>query len=128
MSGPSPTAAWARRLLSVFCRPIARPFRRTIDRCNTFRPWRHFGDYVDKVFAGPKRLLPGLGGDAHQSWRAGDIFCHRTAGGKCLLFGMIDRVEPFVQGAPIVTLLDWNHPNPDGHPCTTPGARSRQAW
>jgi hypothetical protein len=89
----------------------AAPFE-TIDRCNTYRPWRHFGDYVDKVCAGPKRLLPGLGGDAHQSWQAGDIFCHRTAGGKCLLFAMIDRVDlkPFVRGAPIVALLDWNCP------------------
>jgi len=91
----------------------AAPFER-IDRCNTVRPWRHFGDYVDKVFAGPKRLFPGLGGDAHQSWRAGDIFCHHTADGKCLLFRMIDRVDlkPFVRGAPIVALLDWNRPTP----------------
>ena len=91
----------------------AAPFER-IDRCNTVRPWRHFGDYVDKVFAGPKRLFPGLGGDAHQSWRAGDIFCHRTADGKCLLFRMIDRVDlkPFVRGAPIVALLDWNRQTP----------------
>jgi hypothetical protein len=67
-----------------------------------------------QVFAGPKRLLPGLGDDVHQSWQAGDIFCHRTAGGKCLLFGMIDRVDlkPFVRGAPIVALLDWNRPTP----------------
>jgi hypothetical protein len=87
------------------------PFER-IERCNTFRPWRHFGDYVDKVFAGPKQLLAGLGGDAHQSWRAGDIFCCRTADGKCLLFRMIDRIDvkPFVRDAPIVALLDWNRP------------------
>ena len=91
----------------------AAPFER-IDRCNTVRPWRHFGDYVDKVFAGPKRLFPGLGGDAHQSWRAGDIFCHRTADGKCLVFRMIDRVDlkPFVRDAPIVALLDWNRQTP----------------
>jgi hypothetical protein len=85
----------------------AAPFER-IERCNTYRPWRHFG------FAGPKRLLPGLGGDAHQSWRPGDIFCHRTADGKCLLFRMIDHVDlkPFVRGVPIVALLDWNRPTP----------------
>ena len=89
----------------------AAPFER-MDHCNTYRPWRHFGDYVDKVFAGPKQLLPGLGGDAHQSWQAGDIFCHRTADGKCLLFRMIDRIDlkPFVGGTPIVALLDWNRP------------------
>jgi hypothetical protein len=82
-----------------------------VDRCNTYRPWRHFGDYVDKLFAGP-RLFPGPGGDAHQSWQAGDIFCHRAANGKCLLFQMIEwtDLKPFLRGAPIVALLDWNRP------------------
>jgi hypothetical protein len=63
-----------------------------VDRCNTYRPWRHFGDHVDKVFAGPKRLFPGPGGDAHENWQAGE--------------------KPFFRGAPIVALLDWNRPTP----------------
>ena len=75
---------------------------------STYRPWRYFGDYVDAVFAGPRRLFPGPGGSAHESWQAGDIFCHRAVDGKCLLFQMIERVDlkPFVQSAPTVMLLD----------------------
>jgi hypothetical protein len=71
-------------------------------------PGRYFGDYVDKVFAGPKRLFPGPGGDAHESWQAGDIFCYRAIDGKCLLFQMIERVDlkPFVRSVPTVMPLD----------------------
>jgi hypothetical protein len=86
----------------------AMPFER-IDRCDTFRPWQHFGDYVDEVFAGPKQVHAGPGGRAHEAWKVGDILCHCT-GGEYLLFQMISRLDyrPYFAGAPIVALLDWN--------------------
>ena len=93
--------------------PSAAPFER-VDRCNTYRPWRHFGDYVDKVFASPKRLFPGPGGNAHESWRVGDVLCHHATDGKCLLFQVIEPVDlkPFLRSAPTVMLLDWNDRTP----------------
>jgi hypothetical protein len=93
--------------------PSAAPFER-VDRCNTYRPWRHFGDYVDKVFAGPKRLFLGPGGNAHESWRVGDVLCHHATDGKCLLFQVIEPVDlkPFLRSAPTVMLLDWNDRTP----------------
>jgi hypothetical protein len=93
--------------------PSAAPFER-VDRCSTYRPWRHFGDHVDKVFAGPKRLFPGPGGNAHESWQVGDVLCHHATDGKCLLFHVIEPVDlkPFLRSAPTVMLLDWNDRTP----------------
>jgi hypothetical protein len=80
-----------------------------VNRCDTFRPWRYFGDYVDEVFAGPKQVHPGPGGRAHEAWQAGDILCHCTSG-EYLLFQMISRLDfrPHFTGAPIMTLLEWD--------------------
>jgi hypothetical protein len=106
--------------------PSAAPFER-VDRCNTYRPWRHFGDYVDKVFAGPKRLFPGPGGNAHESWRVGDVLCHHATDGKCLLFQVIEPVDlkPFLRSAPTVMLLDWNDRTP---PTEAEIAALRRRW
>jgi hypothetical protein len=44
----------------------------------------------------------------------GDVLCHPTTDGKCLLFQMIEPVDlkPFLRSAPTVMLLDWNQREP----------------